>query len=114
MQADRWRDRHDEAKTYHSQFCKLPKNEFKNKTYYNREGIIVLPSVVPVCELTEQMTKNPKSKIIPAHNHNVLVNLYIGAELKQGPYTKTVTSYLIKIQNISNSIEIKSMSLNLI
>jgi hypothetical protein len=72
------------------------------------EGIIVLPSVVPVCELIEQITKNGKSNIIPAHNHNVLVNLYIGAEPKQGPYTKTVTSYSIKIQNISNSIQIKS------
>jgi len=30
------------------------------------EGIIVLPSVVPVCELIEQMTKNAKSKIIPS------------------------------------------------
>lgn len=30
------------------------------------EGIIVLPSVVPVNELLEQMTKNAKSKIIPS------------------------------------------------
>jgi len=78
------------------------------------EVIIVLPPVFPVCELLEQMTKNAKSKIIPSTQSYVLVNPHIGAELKQGLYTKIVTSYSIKIQDISNSIEINSRVVKII
>jgi len=50
--------------TFHNSANCLKMN-FKIKHTIILEGITLLPSVVPVCELLEQMTENAKSKIIP-------------------------------------------------
>ena len=51
--------------TFHN-FANCLKMNLKIKCTVIWEGTIVLLSVVPVCELLEQMTKNAKSKIIPS------------------------------------------------
>ena len=66
MRADGWRDRNDEANSNLNNSANCLKMNLKIKHTIIWEGIIVLPSVVPVCELLEQMTENAKNKIIPS------------------------------------------------